>query len=176
MRGGRTPRSRRPPFAIATRASGRCWRRSSARGCSTTPRSCSSPTTAWRRTIPPCAATGTSRCERPACSSATRATASCTSASNEHAHLSGRVPSDASAHAGADGFADEEGGGGDERADQSHAEAGPARVTAGEHRDRAPHTEQRHDRQERRRDDGGDAAAEEERYDGQEGTGAESEE
>ena len=34
--------------------SARCSTRSSAPACSTTPRSCSSPTTAWRRTIPRC--------------------------------------------------------------------------------------------------------------------------
>ena len=43
----------------------RARRRSSAPACSTTPRSCWSPTTACRRPIPRCAATGTSSCAPP---------------------------------------------------------------------------------------------------------------
>ena len=46
-RGRIRPRHRRPPRRGARGAS-------SAPACSTTPRSCSSPTTAWRRTTPPC--------------------------------------------------------------------------------------------------------------------------
>ena len=56
---------RRRRCATPTPASARCSRRSSAPACSTTPRSCSSPTTACRRPTPRSAATGTSRCARP---------------------------------------------------------------------------------------------------------------
>ena len=59
-RAARTPRSRRRRSATPTPASARCSPRSSAPACSTTPRSCSSPTTAWRRPTRRCAATGTS--------------------------------------------------------------------------------------------------------------------
>ena len=52
---------------------------------STTARSCSSPTTAWRRTTRRAAATGTSRCARPASKPATRPTASSTSAPDRSA-------------------------------------------------------------------------------------------
>ena len=64
---------------LRRRVSATCSRRSSAPACSTTPRSCSSPTTACRRPTPTCAATGTSSCAKPASTSATRATASSTS-------------------------------------------------------------------------------------------------
>ena len=73
-RRGLAARHRRPRWA-------RCSPPSSAPACSTTPRSSSSPTTAWRRTTRRSPATGARPSPPPACRTATRPTASSTPAS-----------------------------------------------------------------------------------------------
>ena len=143
-------RTRRSPTA-SVRDSDAPHRRGPRRGraapaCSTTPRSCSSPTTAWRRPTRPCTRRlGRRAARRRHPRSATRATASSTSATMRHAArptLSDR----------ADGRADAEGDGGDDRADERHAQPGAPGVPTGEDRGGGADGEQRqHRRRPRRR-------------------------